>query len=42
MGCRRDVGRSVPDADNWRFANNNVKEVVKDLVANNYALVIFT
>ena len=42
VGCKREVGRSCPDADNWRFANNRVKEDVKELVANGYALVIFT
>ena len=42
IGCKRDVGRSVPDADNWRFANNRVKEVVKELVADGYTVVIFT
>ena len=41
VGCKREVGRSCPDADNWRFANNRVKKDVK-LVANGYALVIFT
>ena len=42
MGNKKEVGRSVPDPENWRFANNRVKEVVRELVADGFALVIFT
>ena len=42
VGTKKDVGKSAPEADNWRFANKKVKKFVKEFVADKYALVIFT
>ena len=42
VGTKKDVGRSAPEADNWRFANKKVKRIVKEFVVEKYAVVIFT
>lgn len=42
VGTKKDVGKSAPEADNWRFANKKVKKVVKEFVADKYTVVIFT
>ena len=42
VGLKKDVGKSAPEADNWKFANKKVKKVVKEFAADKYAVVIFT